>query len=194
MIRRLSLTLLLAAASAGAQSGERRFNLDRFDAVELASPDAVRVVPGDAYSVTASGDPRAVAALAITVRGDTLHVDRTPGSHRDRGATVTVAMPAMRAAMLSGSGSIRASGIAGPAFTGRLGGSGSMVMTGMKVGRASFALGGSGSIVAEGAADAVAIDLGGSGRIDTGKLATPGVATDMGGSGAITATASCRFP
>jgi len=190
MIRILPLALMLTATAAGAQSGERRFDVGGFDAVELASSDAVRVVAGGAFSVTATGDPRAVAALAITVRGGTLRVDRTPGRHADKGATVTVTMPALRMATLSGSGSIRADRVAGPAFTGHLGGSGGMTLTGMKVARASFDLDGSGSVVADGSAGAVAIDLGGSGRIDTRKLTTAAVTIDMGGSGSIAATAT----
>lgn len=189
----LFATALLTASLAvpvAAQSGDRRFDVGRFDAIELTGSDDVRVVAGDTVSVVASGDPRAVAALAIEVRGDTLRVGRRPGNWRDKGALVTVTMPTLRAATISGSGGIRAAGIEGRAFTGRIGGSGGMTLAALRVGSVRFDLAGSGSIVADGSADSVAIDLGGSGNVDTRRLATPAVTVDIGGSGSVAATAS----
>lgn len=190
MIRFLSVAVLLATSPAPAQDGPRRFDVGRFDAVELASADRVRILPGTAVSVIADGDPRAVAALAITVRNGTLSVGRTPGIHRGRGATVTVTMPSLRAASLSGSGSIGVNGVAAPAFVGRLGGSGSMALAGLKAASVRLDLSGSGSIAANGTADTLAIRLGGSGQIDTRRLATPALTVDLGGSGAVAAAAS----
>lgn len=189
----LSLALLFAAPLT-AQPGERRFDVGRFDAIDLAGSDDVRVVPGLSFAVVASGDRRAVAALSIAVRGDTLHVGRLPGRYRDAGATVTVTMPMpmpmLRAATISGSGGFRASGVRGRTFAGRISGSGGMILTGLRVGSAQFDLGGSGSIVADGSADSVGIDLGGAGRIDTQRLATPVVVIELGGSGSVAATAA----
>ncbi|WP_294339305.1 head GIN domain-containing protein [uncultured Sphingomonas sp.] len=182
--------LLLAATAAIAQGPERRFDVKGFDAVELDSSDAIRVMRGARFSVTAAGDPRAVAALDVSVRGGTLRVDRRPGRYNDRGATVTVVMPALRAANLSGSGSIRVDGVASDGFTGRLGGSGSLILDTLAARTATFDLSGSGTISATGRADTVKLALGGSGRIDTRRLATRDITVDLGGSGAVTAAAT----
>lgn len=191
MIRTLTFISLLAIASGTtAQTGERHFDLGRFDAVELASFDRIRIVTGDGFAVTAGGDPRAVATLALSVRGNTLRVDRTPGSHTDRGAVVTVTMPSLRAATLSGSGSIEASGISGRSFTGRITGSGGMTLGRLAVNDARLDLDGSGSIVADGSAQAIDIDLGGSGRIDTRRVAVRGVTIALGGSGSVMAAST----
>ena len=168
----------------------RRFTVTGFDKVDLSSSDRLVVVRGDLFAVTASGDPRGVAALAIAAEGDTLHIGRTPGQHRDQGAIVTVTMPSLRAVSLSGSGSIRADGVAGHDFVGALGGSGSMALSGLKATSVRLSLDGSGSITAAGDAAAVAIDLGGSGAIDTRGLATPALTIDLGGSGSVNATSS----
>ncbi|MBD8547093.1 head GIN domain-containing protein [Sphingomonas sp. CFBP 8760] len=177
-------------ATPAAGEAQRRFDVAGFEKVDLASSDRVVIVVADRFAVTAAGDPRAVAALAITVRDGMLRVDRIPGRYRDRGATVTVTMPVLRAASLSGSGSLRADGVTGPGFVGELAGSGSMTLTGLTAASVRLDLGGSGSIVADGRTDAVDIDLGGSGRVDAQALATPMVAIDMGGSGSIVAAAS----
>ncbi len=179
-----------AIAQSGSSSTERRFDVGRFDAIDLAGSDDVRVVPGTAISVVATGDPRAVAALAIEVRGDTLRVARKSGTWRDKGAIVTVTIPTLRAATISGSGFLRATAIEAPAFVGRISGSGGMTLTALRAGQARFDLSGSGSIVADGSADAVGIDLGGSGKVDARRLAAPDVSVNMGGSGSVAATAS----
>jgi len=188
----LSATVLTgsAVARSDASSTERRFDVGRFDAIDLAGSDDVRVVPGTAISVVATGDPRTVAALAIEVRGDTLRVARKPGSWRDKGAVVIVTIPTLRAATISGSGFLRATAVTAPAFVGRISGSGGMTLTALRASDARFDLSGSGSIVADGSADTVTIDLGGSGKVDARRLATPDVSVNMGGSGSVAATAS----
>lgn len=189
MIRILPLVLLLTTTVASAQDGARRFDVTRFGAVELTSSDIISVVPGSTVSVVATSDPRAVAALAIDVRGDTLRVGRRPGNWRDKGALVTITMPTLCAARISGSGDIRAGAISGRSFAGSISGSGALTLAD-RVETARFDLSGSGSIVASGSAGGVAIDLGGSGQVDTHALATPALSVDLGGSGTVTAIAS----
>ena len=190
MNRLLPVALLLTATIASAQDAPRRFAVGRFDAVELASSDNVRVIPGSEVSVTASGDPRAIAALAIEVRQGALHVGRRPGSWHDDGALVTVVVPTLRAAAITGSGDISVGAVAGRSFAASVPGSGNLTAPQLRVDAARFDLGGSGSIMAGGRAAEVTIDLGGSGRVDTYTLLTPAVTVDLGGSGSVTAAAS----
>lgn len=189
MHRFLPLTLLAIAGTATAQSADRHFDVRGFDAVDLASSDTLRIMPGAAFSVFAEGDPRAVASLAIDVRGGTLHVGRTPGRHDDRGAMVTVTMPALRAMTLSGSGAIEAAGAGGNTITARLSGSGQVRLPNLHARQARVILDGSGSITATGQADRVSVDLGGSGHVEASELATSTLAVDLGGSGSVSAAA-----
>ena len=184
--------LLIAglATAAPAQPGTRRFDVGRFDAIELAGSDHVRVVPGNAVSVTAGGDPRAVAALLVEVRGGALHIGRRPGNWHDRGATVFVTVPTLRAVSISGSGDVAVARIARPDFAASVSGSGDLVLSDLRVAGARFRLAGSGSIAATGTAGEVRIEVGGSGRIDARRLAAPDVAVDVGGPGDVAATAS----
>ncbi len=190
MIRFTAAALLLTTTIAVAQPTERRFDVGRFDAVELASADGVRITRGDRFSIMADGDPRAVAALDIGVRGDTLRIDRRSGSDVRGVAIVTIVMPVLKAAAISGSGSIRATAVAGDAVTGRISGSGTITLAGLAARNVRLDLSGSGSIVADGSADRVTADLSGSGQIDARRLTAPALLANLGGSGQINATAS----
>ena len=46
--------------------------LKDFNAIEATGPDDVAVTIGDAYSVRAEGDPKAIERLTIAVKGDRL--------------------------------------------------------------------------------------------------------------------------
>jgi len=172
------------------QANERRFDVGRFDAIDLAGSDTVRVVEGNVFSVVAIGDPTALATLSVSVRGATLRVSRREGRSNGRGAVLTVTMPSMRAAMISGSGEISIGPMTGPVFSGSIPGSGSLKLTGLRVRAVRFGISGAGTIVAQGSAETVGIDLSGTGRVDTRELATSAVSVDMSGAGSILAAAS----
>lgn len=169
---------------------ERRFDPGSFTTIELAGSDRVQVTRSPTASVVASGDPRAVAALDIAVRGDTLRIGRLPGSYRDRGALVSVTVPMLRAASITGSGAMNIVGMEGPDFTGSISGSGAMRIADLHTRTVRFDLSGSGAISASGSADDAALELGGSGSIDTRGLAVSTLTVTAGGSGMVSATAT----
>jgi len=173
-----------------AQADERHFDVGRFDAIDLAGSDTVRVVAGNKFSVVATGEPTALAALWVRGRGATLRVARQEGRSHGRGAVLTVTMPSMRSAIISGSGAISIGPMTGPAFSGNISGSGSLKLTGLRVRTVRFGISGAGTIVAQGGAETVGIDLSGTGRVDSRELATPVVSVDMSGAGSILAAAS----
>jgi hypothetical protein len=179
---------LLAAADPGA----RRFAASGFDAVTLSSGDRVVVTAGAAASVVATGDPAAVAALRIETRENTLHIGRLPGSWRDRGATVTVTLPRLKAVTLDGSGSIRATGPTGPRFAAEENGSGDIVVEGLRAAETRLSLAGSGSIAASGSAPQLWIEASGSGAVDATRVAAGDLDVDASGSSSVRARASRR--
>ena len=131
---------LATSAIAQSDAAPRRFAVTGFDAIDLSGSDSIRVLPGATLSVIADGDPRAVAALAIDVRDGTLRVGRKPGNWRDQGARITVTLPRLRAARISGSGDIRVGAVAGRDFTGSISGSGTLAVTDLDAETARFAL------------------------------------------------------
>jgi len=165
----LPTTLIATDPASARPQPARRFDVGHFSAVELDASDAVRVTQGDT-AVTATGDPRVLDALLVEVRGDTLHIGRRPGRWRDRGAVVSVSVPALRAAAVRGSGSL------------------SLSQAGVR--SVQLAVSGSGSIVATGTAQSAAIDVGGSGNVDARALRTRDLTVGVGGSGSVRASAS----
>lgn len=186
------LVLLPVLLGGAADPGERRFPATGFAAVTLASSDRVIVTAGAAASVVATGDPAAVAALRIEARGGTLHVGRLPGSYRDRGATVTVTVPRLTGVTLDGSGSIRATGAAGPRFAVEDNGSGTIVVASLRAAETRLSLAGSGSITVAGTSPQLWIDASGSGSVDTTGVATGDLDVTASGSAAVRARASRR--
>ncbi|WP_206433225.1 head GIN domain-containing protein [Sphingomonas sp. S-NIH.Pt15_0812] len=169
--------------------GTKRFAVAGFDAVDLAGSDNVRVVRSDSVSVVASGDPRAVAALMVTVDRGTLRISRKPGRWQDRGATVTVTVPSLRAATLSGSGAMDVGAMA-PTFDARLPGSGELTLRDLHGETVRMELAGSGDLTASGTVRQADIRLAGSGDIDARALAVRDLSVDLGGSGTVRAQAS----
>lgn len=157
---------LTLAANTPLDGETRRFDLAGFDAITATGPDDVRVVAGDRFSVVATGDPRALAALEIKVRGGTLRVGRRSGNWRDRGALVTVTMPTLRTVALTGSADVDAARVTAADFGARLSGSGNLRIGALRVDVARIELSGSGDVVVDDATtDTLALTLSGSGNV-----------------------------
>lgn len=175
-------------ANTAPNDGEKRFDVAGFGAIAVTGSDDVRVIAGDRFSVTATGDPRALAALEVDVRGDTLRVGRR-GNWRDRGALVTIAMPAVRAVAVTGSGGVDVARVAVTDFTARVSGAGNLRIRALRTHNAQIEVNGSGDVAIDDAAtDALTIGVSGSG--DVAARGTAGsVAMRLTGSGDIDAAA-----
>lgn len=182
----------VGSSDAGPMRGveTKRFEVAGFDAIELAGSDNLRVVRSDGVSVVASGDPRAIDALRVTVEGGTLRVTRKPGTWQDRGAMVTVTVPSLRAATLSGSGDMEVEAATAPTFDARLAGSGDLILRGVRGDTMRVELAGSGDLTASGRARQVEIRAAGSGDVDARALEVRDLRVDVSGSGDVRAQAS----
>lgn len=211
----LSLALaavLLPAPGRAADPASRRFAATGFDAVELVGPDDVRIVPGGGFDVTATGEARALDALDISVRDHRLRIARKSGNYHDHGATITVTMPRLASAKLTGSGDLTAERFDQDRFEGVLTGSGDLRINALRVGQGTFVLTGSGDLDldavtatsldltvrgsgdldAAGAARTAKIAMVGSGDIDARRLSVGDADISLAGSGDIHAFATRR--
>ena len=118
----------------GVAATERAFDASGFDAVVLHGPDDVEVVPGDAFSVRATGEESALAGLDVTSQDGVLHVERADGADFDGSVSGSggVDVGGLRVerldASVSGSGDVRAS-VTG-SVTASIDGSGDVEVTG----------------------------------------------------------------
>lgn len=167
----------------------RNFAVGKFDTVALNGSDEVRVIPGPAMSVSASGPASDLDKLDIRVDGTALKISRKPGSwstgwrNRGRGVVVTVTTPTLLGAAVNGSGDMTVDRVDTEVFQAAVKGSGNLDLTSVKAKRLEFAVDGSGNLNATGTADSAQIAVGGSGDFDAKGLTATRAQIAVRGSG-----------
>ncbi|WP_199553390.1 head GIN domain-containing protein [Sandaracinobacteroides hominis] len=200
---RTSLAGLLAvsviAVSAPALAAQRNFPVGNFSEVVLTGSTDVHVKVGGAAAVSATGADADLDRMDIRVEGNRLLIGTKKGSwswtSRD-GVDVYVTVPALTAAIISGSGDMDIDRVSGP-FSGRVSGSGDMEVAKVNAPTLNLAISGSGDIgVAAGTCGTGTYATTGSGDIDAGNVRCTTVAATVTGSGDIdgfaTGTATLR--
>jgi hypothetical protein len=200
----VSAVVLTACNAADAQRGEaegsgttvqRNFQVGAFDSVSLGGHhDVVITVGGNGLSVRAEGDQREIDDLEIETRGNELHIGtkrRMNWSGRRRPVTIHIAVPALAAAAIGGSGNIRIDNVQGRQFGASIGGSGNIEIASLRVGEGQFSIAGSGNIRADGGqAQMTEISIAGSGDIDLRGVQSRNAQISVVGSGDVRVRAS----
>jgi predicted pyridoxine 5'-phosphate oxidase superfamily flavin-nucleotide-binding protein len=192
--------LALAACSAGHSESRdagpdstRTFQVGAFSSVSLEGSDNVRVVRGATSSVVATGPQRVLDLLNIRVERNTLKIDRKTGRSNwirgdYRGAMITVTMPSITAAGVSGSGDMTVDRADGDSFGAAVEGSGNLKVAAITVKRAQLAAEGSGNLTISGSASDSSMAAEGSGNIEARGLVSQRATIAVEGSGGINAT------
>jgi hypothetical protein len=175
-------------------SGTRSFEAAGFDSVSLRGPDNVIVQVGKAASVKAVGDTAILDRLEIEVVDGTLRIGRKRhdgisfnwGS--DKGAVVTVTLPALVGASVAGSGDMDVDRAASPEFRASVAGSGSLKVAALQTDKLKVSVAGSGDATfASGTAGAVDMSVAGSGDLDAAAVAARTANISIAGSGDVKA-------
>jgi Putative auto-transporter adhesin, head GIN domain len=203
LIPLISVSMLAACSAAKSETADaaresRSFSASGFESVTLAGSDDVRVVQGKDFAVSATGSAKVLDALDIRVEAGVLKIGRKRGAgwnfswsgKGDHGAVVTVTMPVIRAATLSGSGDMQVASTAEDTFDGSIAGSGNLTIVDARAAQTQFSLAGSGDLSVAGAAKTVDLNLAGSGDIDAGKLDAETLSISVAGSGDVRARAT----
>jgi hypothetical protein len=142
--------------------------LSNFTGISATGPDNVVVRQGP-FTVRVEGDPEAIERLEIGVSGDTLKIGRKRqtgfGWSDDKGATIHVALPALAAVSLTGSGDVSVDKAKGEALDLSLTGSGDLSVASVAVRRLKADITGSGGISVAGSADTGKLSATGSGDL-----------------------------
>jgi hypothetical protein len=134
-----------------------------FSKIDLAGSPDVDVVIGPTTSVAVSADDNLLPFIETTVDGETLKI-KSKHSYRTRlGVTVSVTVPSLHGASVSGSGNIH--------------------VAGLKVGALDATVAGSGNVTLAGAVDQLRARIVGSGDVQAGNLAAKNVRVSVTGSG-----------
>jgi len=117
LIAAVLVVVLAGCAGVGAKSetitgsGElvsRSFDLDGFARIDADFAAQVTVTRGDAYSVNVEVDDNVASRLAVSVKGDTLHIRLKNGSYSNHTVKAQVTMPRLTGVTLSASSSLHA--------------------------------------------------------------------------------------
>jgi hypothetical protein len=138
MFRHLVVAVALFSACTGTSTGvagsgvaaKDTRELAGFDRVALAGSFAVEVEVGPKHGVRIEADDNIVPLITTEVSGTTLKVSARGNFHTTQPIKVWVTAPALVGVDHSGSGSVRAHGIAGDGFTAALSGSGAVELAG----------------------------------------------------------------
>lgn len=200
LIMLAALPLMACSASAsGGDSGvaatgggsARDFAVAGFTAVELTGSDDVDVKIGPAFAVHATGPSDVLDRLKIERDGDTLKVGRRNNTGfnwgSDKGAKITVTMPAIAGAAVTGSGDLTVERATGESFKASATGSGGLSIAALDVRHGEFSVAGSGDLTAAGQAASLTLSVTGSGNIDARAVKASGATVSVVGSGNATA-------
>ncbi len=185
-------SMVSSSGTAGTGSGSARdFALSGFTAVTLTGSDDVDVKIGPSFAVHATGPSDVLDQLLIERDGDTLKIGRKPVigfNWGGKGAKISVTMPLITAAELTGSGGMTIDQVKTADFKAASTGSGDLGIAALDVQKGDLSVTGSGSINAKGKAGALAMSVMGSGDIDAKGVTASSADVSIMGSGSANAT------
>jgi hypothetical protein len=127
----LSLSSCLREQDPGPlQRDERNYSIQDFDRLEMGDSFVVTVVQNPLYSITIRGDRRNLDDLNISKVGSTLRIAYASREEHDHTTFITIGMPAIRGASLSGASSSTISGFKSDALD--------LLMTGASIAQLSI--------------------------------------------------------
>lgn len=187
----LSLGCAVAVAGCSAVAGvgdavTRPFAASGFDAVRVGGSDTVNIVRGTMASVVARGDAAQLDRLDIRTDGTTLVIGRKSSMSigwSGKPVVVTVTMPSIRAAEVSGSADVSVDRAEGAAFAGSVSGSAGLKIADLRAATTKLQVSGSGSIDAAGETGTLTADVSGSGDLDARALKAESATIAVSGSG-----------
>lgn len=175
-MRNMFISAVLASIASTATAADRRFTITDFDRVQVDGPFQVVLTTGKSVSATANGSNRATDRVAIEVQGRTLRIrpNRSAwGGYPGEGTgpvTIVLSAPALRAASVTGSGSISIDKVKAMRFEASVSGSGRVAVGSIEADVLNLGLLGSGKITLGGKVKQLRATVQGSGDLDASGL------------------------
>ena len=159
---------------------------DRFEAVKALGPDNIVFVTGDAFTIKAEGNAKAVATLRYKIEDDAIVIGRKKGNwfgEEGKGVTITITAPTLNSASLAGSGDFTADRMTGDDVEVKIAGSGSLNVANVDAKKLETKIAGSGGAVVSGKVERADFTVLGSGSVDAAKLNVTDADVSIAGSG-----------
>ena len=159
---------------------------DPFEQVKALGPDNIIFVTGDAFTIKAEGNAKAVATLRYKIEDDAIVIGREKGNwfgEEGKGVTVTITAPTLNSASLAGSGDFTADRMTGDDVEVKIAGSGSLNVANVDAKKLETKIAGSGGAVVSGKVERADFSVLGSGSVDAQKLTATDADVSIAGSG-----------
>lgn len=164
-----------------------------FSVVKALGPDNIIFVTGDAFTIKAEGNAKAIATLRYKLEDDTIKIGRTKGNwfgDEGEGVTITITAPKLSAASLAGSGDFTADKMEGDTVKVKIAGSGSLKVAEVAAKTLEAKIAGSGDAIIAGTAENIDFSVAGSGTINGQKLTATNAEISIAGSGDVSINAT----
>jgi len=183
----IAAAALLAAGPAW--GAEKRYGLTSFETIDVSADVTVEVVTRAPVSAVATGPQDALDRLSVETRDGKLVIGERQfaGDEKRRGprgpVTVRINAANLRAATLSGAGSLQIDRLKGQRATVGLRGPGRLIVGQISTDRLQVAMVGNGTMTLGGAAKNAQMTLSGAGAVDAGALSVDELISDSEGAG-----------
>jgi hypothetical protein len=164
-----------------------------FSKVKALGPDNIVFVTGDAFTIKAEGNAKAIATLRYKMDDGAIVIGRTKGKwfgDESEGVTITITAPTLSAASLAGSGDFTADRMTGDEVVVKIAGSGSLNVAEVSGKKLESKIAGSGDAMISGKVETVDVSVLGSGSIDAQKLVATDAEISIAGSGDVNLNAT----
>lgn len=164
-----------------------------FTEVKALGPDNIVFATGDAFTIKAEGNAKAIATLRYKLEDGTIKIGRTKGNwfgDESEGVTITITAPKLSAASLAGSGNFTADKMVGDTVKVKIAGSGSLNVAEVAAKTLETKIAGSGDAIIAGTAENMDLSVAGSGTINAQKLTATNAEVSIAGSGDVSINAT----
>ena len=179
------LTILAIASASSAFAEQMTKPASGVTRVVFDTPGELVIRAGSDEKVIVDAEPKVLAQLEISTKGETLTLSSKGRFSTDKGIKYSVTIKGFRGLKTMASGNSTVEGFSGNDVDVELGGSGDISLKNIKAGRLAITLKNSGSVDASGSGKAVVAKIDGSGNIDTSNYSAQTVEARIDGAGSI---------
>ena len=179
------LTILAMASASSAFAEQMTKPASGVTRVVFDTPGELVIRAGSDEKVIVDAEPKVLAQLEISTKGETLTLSSKGRFSTDKGIKYSVTIKGFRGLKTMASGNSTVEGFSGNDVDVELGGSGDISLKNIKAGRLAITLKNSGSVDASGGGKAVVAKIDGSGNIDTTNYSAQTVEARIDGAGSI---------
>ena len=185
LIAAASLTLMGALTTSAALAEQTTKSVSGASRVIFNAPGELKIRAGTDEKIVIEAEPKVLALIDATTRGDTLTISTKGSFKTDKGIRYAVTIKTFRSLQTLASGTSDIDGFSGNDVDIDLSGSGDISLKNIKATKLAIDVKNAGSVTASGSGKTVVARIDGTGNIDTTSYPAQAVEAKIAGSGTI---------